>query len=132
MSFSKDLDKVTMNLKGYAEEMVRGTLFNLSASIIKASPVDTGRFRGNWQSSINAPKGNKLERKDKSKDGNNTALLVRDVVDSLNMGQTFYLTNNLPYARRLEYGSHSKQAPNGFLRINVMRVQSELEKARKR
>tara|TARA_R110000803_G_scaffold37766_3_gene81488 strand:- start:456 stop:851 length:396 start_codon:yes stop_codon:yes gene_type:complete len=130
MSFSKDLDKVTMNLKGYAEEMVRGTLFNLSALIIKKSPVDTGRFRGNWQASINVPKGNKLERQDKSKDGNDTAFLVRDVVDSLNMGQTFYLTNNLPYSRRLEYG-YSKQAPSGFLRINVMRVQSELAKARK-
>ena len=129
MSFSKDLDKVTMNLKGYAEEMVRGTLFNLSASIIKASPVDTGRFRGNWQASLNAPKQGKLQRLDRT--GGGAINDMSSVVMSLNMGQTFYLTNNLPYARRLEYG-YSKQAPSGMLRINVMRVQSELEKARKR
>ena len=129
MSFAKDLDKISLNLKGYAEEMVRGTLFALSSRIIKESPVDTGRFRGNWQASVNTPKKSKLQRKDKS--GAASINEMSSVVMSLDMGQTFYLTNNLPYARRLEYG-YSKQAPNGFLRINVMRVQSELEKARKR
>ena len=128
MSFSTDLDKVTMNLKGYAEEMVRGTLFNLSALIIKESPVDTGRFRGNWQASINSPQKSKMQRLDKS--GASAIGDMSSVVMSMKMGQTFYLTNNLPYARRLEYG-YSKQAPSGFLRINVMRVQSELAKARK-
>lgn len=130
MSFSKDLDKITLNLAGYAEEMVRGTLFSLASRIIKESPVDTGRFRGNWQASLNTPKQGRLQQFDKS--GASAINDMSSVVMGLKMGQTFYLTNNLPYARRLEYGSHSKQAPNGFLRINVMRVQSELEKARKR
>ena len=129
MSFAKDLDKISLNLKGYAEGMVRGTLFALSSRIIKESPVDTGRFRGNWQASVNTPKKGKLQRKDKS--GAASINEVSSIVMSLDMGQTFYLTNNLPYARRLEYG-YSKQAPSGMLRINVMRVQSELEKARKR
>ena len=128
MSFSTDLDKAKLNLAGYAEEMVRGTLFSLASRIIKESPVDTGRFRGNWQASINSPQKAKLQRLDKS----GTAAIgdMSSVVMSMKMGQTFYLTNNLPYARRLEYG-YSKQAPSGFLRINVMRVQSELAKARK-
>lgn len=129
MSFSQDLDKATLNLAGYAEDMVRGTLFALASRIIKESPVDTGRFRGNWQASLNTPKQGKLQRLDKS--GAGPINDMSSVVMGLNMGQTFYLTNNLPYARRLEYG-YSKQAPSGMLRINVMRVQSELEKARKR
>lgn len=128
MSFSQDLDKATLNLAGYAEEMVRGTLFSLASRIIKESPVDTGRFRGNWQASLNAPKQGKLQRLDRT--GGGAINDMSSVVMSLKMGQTFYLTNNLPYARRLEYG-YSKQAPSGFLRINVMRVQSELQKARK-
>lgn len=128
MSFSQDLNKATLNLAGYAEEMVRGTLFSLANRIIKESPVDTGRFRGNWQASLNTPKQGKLQRLDKS--GASAINDMSSVVMGLNMGQTFYLTNNLPYARRLEYG-YSKQAPSGFLRINVMRVQSELQKARK-
>ena len=32
------------------------------------------------------------------------------------------LTNNLPYAQRLEYG-WSQQAPQGFVRVNVSRFQ---------
>ena len=129
MSFAKDLDKITLNLSGYAENMVRATLFNLSYRIIKESPVDTGRFRGNWQASVNTPKVTQLKRKDRT--GTSTITAVNNVLEKFSMGQTFYLTNNLPYARRLEYG-YSKQAPSGMLRINVMRVQSELEKARKR
>jgi len=129
MSFSKDLDNITLNLAGYAENMVRATLFNLSYRIIKESPVDTGRFRGNWQASVNTPKVTQLKRKDRT--GTGTIDSINNVLGKFSMGQTFYLTNNLPYARRLEYG-YSKQAPSGFLRINVMRVQSELEKARKR
>tara|TARA_B110000971_G_scaffold39551_1_gene38510 strand:- start:10432 stop:10821 length:390 start_codon:yes stop_codon:yes gene_type:complete len=128
MSFSTDLDKAKLNLAGYAEEMVRGTLFSLASRIIKESPVDTGRFRGNWQASINSPQKSKMQRLDKS--GASAIGDMSSVVMSMKMGQTFYLTNNLPYARRLEYG-YSKQAPSGFLRINVMRVQSELAKARK-
>ena len=132
MSFAKDLDKATLNLKGYTEITVRGILFDLTRLIIKASPVDTGRFRGNWQASFGSPKGSKLQRKDKSKDGSSTADLADKVIANFEMGQTFYLTNNLPYARRLEYGSHSKQAPNGFLRINLIAVQSMLAKASKK
>ena len=129
MSFAKDLDKITLNLSGYAENMVRATLFNLSYRIIKESPVDTGRFRGNWQASVNTPKVTQLKRKDRT--GTTTIIAANNVLEKFSMGQTFYLTNNLPYARRLEYG-YSKQAPSGMLRVNVMRVQSELEKARKR
>ena len=131
MSFAKDLDKATLNLKGYTEITVRGILFDLTRLIIKASPVDTGRFRGNWQASFGSPKGGKLQRKDKSKDGANTADLADKVIANIEMGQTFYLTNNLPYARRLEYG-YSKQAPSGMLRINLMAVQSMLAKANKK
>jgi hypothetical protein len=131
MSFAKDLDKATLNLKGYTEITVRAILLDLTRLIIKASPVDTGRFRGNWQASFGSPKGGKLQRKDKSKDGANTADLADKVIANIEMGQTFYLTNNLPYARRLEYG-YSKQAPNGMLRINLMAVQSMLAKANKK
>ncbi len=129
MSFSKDVEKITLNLSGYAENMVRATLFSLSYRIIKESPVDTGRFRGNWQASVSTPKVTQLKRKDRT--GTTTINSVNNVLEKFSMGQTFYLTNNLTYARRLEYG-YSKQAPSGMLRINVMRVQSELEKARKR
>ncbi|HSG63053.1 MAG TPA: HK97 gp10 family phage protein, partial [Pseudomonadales bacterium] len=102
MSFSKDVEKITLNLSGYAENMVRATLFSLSYRIIKESPVDTGRFRGNWQASVSTPKVTQLKRKDRT--GTTTINSVNNVLEKFSMGQTFYLTNNLTYARRLEYG----------------------------
>ena len=38
----------------------------------------------------------------------------------------FTLTNNLPYAERLEYG-WSNQAPQGMVRVNVARFNTLLE-----
>jgi hypothetical protein len=128
MSFATDLDKAVLNIKGFTEKQVRGTLFGLSSRIIKESPVDTGRFRGNWQASIGSPVLSTTSRLDSTGAGSINDAAV--TVQGLKLGQTFYLTNNLPYARRLEYGSHSKQAPNGFLRINLQRVQLEINKAR--
>jgi len=127
MSFATDLDKAVLNIKGFTEKQVRGTLFGLSSRIIKESPVDTGRFRGNWQASIGSPAPSTTSRLDSTGAGSINDVAV--TVQGLKLGQTFYLANNLPYARRLEYG-YSKQAPSGFLRINLQRVQFEINKAR--
>jgi hypothetical protein len=43
-------------------------------------------------------------------------------------GNIFYLVNNLPYIKPLEYG-HSKQAPQGMVRISVVRFRQALKKA---
>ena len=127
MSFATDLDKAVLNIKGFTEKQVRGTLFGLSSRIIKESPVDTGRFRGNWQASIGSPASATTSRLDSTGSGSINDVAV--TLQGLKLGQTFYLANNLPYARRLEYG-YSKQAPSGFLRINLQRVQLEINKAR--
>src|SRR5450830_25396 len=66
-----------------------------------------GRFRGNWQFSVDAPAEGVLDQVDPS--GNVTIAVLRTQVQSLTAGQTAYIVNNLPYGIPLEYG-HSKQA----------------------
>ena len=39
---------------------------------------------------------------------------------------SFYLTNNSPYAERIEYEGHSTQAPDGMVRINAIKFQQTL------
>lgn len=126
MSFGSDLNRARLNLMDYTEKQIRGTLFGLVSRIIKESPVDTGRFRANWQASINTPLKNQKQAKDPS--GAGAIGNAGSVLQSLNIGETFYLTNNVPYAQRLEYG-YSKQAPAGMLRINVERVRAALERS---
>ena len=85
-----------------------------------------GRFRGNWQFSIDTPADGVLDQIDPS--GNVSVAVLRTQVQSLTIGQTAYLVNNLPYAVPLEYG-HSKQAPGGMVRITLVRFQQIVDEA---
>lgn len=86
--------------------------------VIMMSPVDTGRFKGNWQCSIGSVPNGTLALDDQS----GTATISAMTAEALQVeaGQVIYLVNNLPYAQRLEYG-WSKQAPNGMVRLTVQR-----------
>lgn len=93
--------------------------FNVNGLVAGKSYVG-GRFRGNWQFSIDSPADGVLDQIDPS--GNVSIAVLRTQVQSLTIGQTAYLVNNLPYAVPLEYG-HSKQAPGGMVRITLARFQ---------
>lgn len=109
------------------QKAVRHYSLTLFSNVVYRSPVDTGRFRGNWQCSIGVPITSVLDSKDKS--GSETLAKVRAVVETMEVGQTIYLTNNLSYAIPLEYGS-SAQAPSGVVRISIMTVNSMFGGAR--
>ncbi|WP_434676225.1 hypothetical protein [Pseudomonas sp. D3-10] len=85
-----------------------------------------GRFRGNWQFSIDAPADGVLDTIDPS--GRMSLALLRGQVTSLTAGQTAYIVNNLPYGIPLEYG-HSTQAPNGMVRVTLARFQQIVDEA---
>ncbi|MCU7645653.1 hypothetical protein [Pseudomonas piscis] len=85
-----------------------------------------GRFRGNWQLSIDTPAEGVLDQIDPA--GNVTIAVLRTQAQSLTAGQTAYIVNNLPYAVPLEYG-HSQQAPGGMVRITLARFQQIVDEA---
>lgn len=85
-----------------------------------------GRFRGNWQFSIDTPSDGVLDQIDVS--GNVSIAVLKAQVQSLTAGQTAYIVNNLPYGIPLEYG-HSTQAPGGMVRITLARFQQIVDEA---
>jgi len=85
-----------------------------------------GRFRGNWQFSIDSPATEELDRIDRL--GNSTIAELLGQVQSLTIGQTAYIVNNLPYAIPLEYG-HSTQAPAGMVRVTLTNFQRIVDEA---
>ena len=120
MSFALDVSKFVEKAKKNPEEVMRQVSIKLFSSIIKASPVDTGRFRMNWMVSGGIPSSGTTDATDKSGNiatGNATSFVLK-AAD----WREFTLTNNLPYAQRLEYG-WSQQAPQGMVRVNVSRFQ---------
>lgn len=120
MSFALDVSKFVEKAKKNPEKVMRQVSIKLFSAIIKASPVDTGRFRMNWTASGGIPASGITDATDKSGNiaiGNATSFVLKATG-----WHEFTLTNNLPYAQRLEYG-WSQQAPAGVVRTNVSRFQ---------
>lgn len=112
------------------EQAIDNTLQTLTImvgeTLVNLSPVDTGRFKGNWQLSIGDTTGASLIREDKS--GFATINEMRSKVGGFTAGQIAYIQNYVLYGYDLEYGS-SKQAPDGVLRITAARFKRLLDEA---
>ena len=123
-SFSADLKKFAEATKRNLNDTVRGVVLELGTRIVQRSPVDTGKFRGNWQLTVGGPDIRTNEPFDKQALGSSPSAGTFDrwkgEIGAATIGSTFYITNSLPYARRLEYEGWSQQAPAGMVRITVV------------
>ena len=118
--FTLDIQAFVAKAKKNPETVMRSVSLKLFSAIIKASPVDTGRFRGNWQTTGVTPATGLIAGVDRN--GNKAVNSAATFITNAPGWNTFTLTNNLPYAERLEYG-WSKQAPVGMVRVNIARFQ---------
>lgn len=124
MTFTVDISKFIDKAKGQEQLVIRKICLELFNKVILKSPVDTGRFRANWNASINYPDKSVSNSLDKTGTGTiakNSAIISNFTVND----NSIYLTNNLPYAYRLEFEGWSKQAPQGMARISVMEIASK-------
>lgn len=117
--FADALKKLTDKAKGDLEAAARQAMFLGAQGVVMKSPVDTGRFRGNWQFGQGAPNTATTAATDKS--GASTLGAIKSRIDAAELGGVWYVTNSLPYAKRLEYG-WSKQAPAGFVRLTAQEL----------
>lgn len=136
-SFSLDVRAFVEKTKKNNETVMRQVSLKLFSAIIKASPVDTGRFRMNWQATSGAaPAVGVKNGVDPS--GSKAIAQMASVVSRDPSWYEFTLANNLPYAPVIEYGGYpgdgpntvggfSKQAPQGVVRVNVLRFQQLID-----
>jgi hypothetical protein len=114
--------------------IVRKVVIDMSVAITRMSPVDTGRFRANWMLGIGSPNTATIEAVDKNDGfgavGSVSVPRITAAVGDVQAGGVVYITNSLPYARRLEYG-WSKQAPSppGIVRLTVQRYEAYIAAA---
>ncbi|MGK0556161.1 HK97 gp10 family phage protein [Bordetella bronchiseptica] len=128
MSFTADLGKFAARAKGNIDTATRQATVLLAQGVILKSPVDTGRFRANWQfSSAGIQRATSL-----AVDLGGQVTLNRLVaeIQSTGAGGVTYLSNSLPYAVRLENG-WSKQAPQGMVKLTVQEFQHYVSQAAK-
>lgn len=126
-NFALNVQRFVEKAKGNANIVVRKLGIEMTKRIIQRSPVDTGRFRGNWVVSINAPAVN-LDASVTDPTGETTLARETAKLATFEVGPSIFITNSLPYAKRLEYG-WSKQAPTGMVHITVLEMQQMINKA---
>ena len=110
--------------------------FSLYSSIVKKTPVDTGRARGNWNISIGKDDLSVTDdKKIKFKSKQEVPLATKD--------ESIYIVNNIDYITKLEYGGYpnpaktgnktvngySKKAPNGMVGVTLANVEKFFDQA---
>lgn len=108
-----DLDRF---LRDATLEATKKIAMEVLSRVVLKSPVDTGRFRGNWTVSLNTPDLSVTDGVDPS--GGTTIARGSSVITGMREPKVVYVANNLPYAERLENG-HSKQAPAGMVAVTL-------------
>lgn len=100
-------------------------IISLTNDIIYDTPVDTGRLRNNWIPSINKSETSySMLGTDTSKRRSKERPTLQETISKVNtlqLGDTFYFTNNLPYAKRIEFDNWSAKAPAGMVRKNLLK-----------
>lgn len=124
--FERSIENFIKKARRNPELVVRQVTIKLYSAVILASPVDTGRFRMNWQATTDTPATGVLIADDPS--GSRAISRTTQFVQQAPNWEEFRLTNNLPYAERLEYG-WSQQAPSGVVRVTVTRFQRLIDEA---
>lgn len=115
---------------GLLNQVVQRTALSIDRDLVLETPVGNpdlwqnpeaapegytgGRARANWLASINTSETTERDRTERDESDS-----VQSQLSFYGAGDTIYITNNLPYVKRLNEG-WSTQAPSGFI-DNIVR-----------
>lgn len=126
--FRKQVAKFCEKVEKRPEQAARAIALGLLRSVVMASPVDTGRFRGNWNVQFDAAPQVSANM---DTGGGGTISRGLEMLNKFKLGMSrIFILNHLPYSIELEYG-HSKQAPSppGIVRLTVQRFDAFVKAA---
>lgn len=107
-----DLNKYCKNKEVELKDVRKTYAFALYSSIVKKTPVDTGRARGNWNISINTPDLSIDENIDKNKVPAKIKKNQQEL-EKAKKDESIFISNNLPYIEKLEYGGYPSPVKKG-------------------
>lgn len=129
--FSKRMDKLSDEMVAKVEKVHRVVALTVARDLIENTPVDEGRARSNWQSSLSSPNKKRREafapgvKLGRGESANKSA--ANDASDAEIAKhiphQDIYITNNLKYIGSLNDGD-SEQQPALFVERAIKRGQS--------
>lgn len=116
-SFSADISGFVRRTGWRTEQVCASIKLGLFNSVIRSTRVDTGRLRGNWQTTTGSPNMSTTDRLDPT--GHSAIAEASANVKGFSVD---YMTNNLPYAEVYE-------EKDGMVARNMARITRILEEA---
>lgn len=141
MSFGNELRAFAEKTGDKLEDVAREVMINIGRSVVEKSPVGDpskwnkefhavmhglgwthegyvgGRFRANWQHGFGTPANGALDDIDAS--GGVSIAHIQSGTEGSPAAGIHFISNNLPYAQRLEDG-YSSQAPSGMVSLTAI------------
>lgn len=114
---------VVQSLEGFTERLIARLALNVTALLVRDTPVDTGWARANWVPSIGTPRSRTAGTRAAAEAGQidrGPQVNGQAAVAGYKLGPRIHITNNVPYINRLNSGS-SRQAPAGFVQSAIFR-----------
>lgn len=116
-----NVDRIMTQQRERVSLITRKIALEALTRVVQKSPVDTGRFRGNWNVAVGSPNTSASASPDPS--GGQTLALGGQAIGQATGLQQIFVTNSLPYASALENGS-SQQAPAGVVAVTAAEIRS--------
>lgn len=123
MSFSADIAAFANKAGESLDKTVRNVTIELGTAVMKDTPIDEGRAKGNWQTTVGSPATGIIDRI--GEDG----AIAELVQNAGGAGSVTYIANNLPYIYRLELGWSKQRPPYAMVRKNFTRIESMINSA---
>ena len=135
--WTMDISKLAEKRKVEIQKVRKNYAFALYSSIVRKTPVDTGRARANWNISVGKEDATTTE--DTRRSPKPISQMPEPKGD-----ESIFISNNLPYITTLEYGGYpnppkkdggktingySRQAPNGMVGVTLANNEAIFEAA---
>lgn len=128
--FAKRIRARGIEVEVNAQEAVRNTSSRISQSLtMEDTPVKSGQARNNWVASVGTPVTETVKADQYDMTGAERHGMNNEAISRQRPGQPVYITNNLPYIKRLNEG-WSQQAPSGFVEAAIQKAAAFIRKAR--
>lgn len=109
--FAREMNNLAGIVQSNCVKVVAEVTEEVATHVANTTPVLTGQASGNWVTTVGAPDPNYVPGPSSPAASIQSA---QAVARSLQIGETVYISNNVPYIVELNQGSSAK-APAGFV-----------------
>lgn len=123
-SFEIKLNKELVNTDEKIEDAISTIAMASLRGIVEKTPVDTGRLKNNWITSVDRMNPTIVQGVDRT--GGQSINRGATVIEGFEYkkNKMIIIQNNLPYANRIENGYSRVKAPQGMVAVTLAEVRT--------